>query len=558
MSGIAMKHHAPYTAASGPSLDFQTHLHKLESAGLLLRIDRPINKDTELHPLVRWQFLGGIPEEDRRAFLFTHVTDSIGRRYDIPVVVGALAASAKIYAIGMGRTVDEIGSAWMHAIANPIPPVMVAQPSCQQVVITGDDLRKPGGGLASLPVPISTPGFDAAPYLTATLCVTRDPETGVRNMGTYRGALKANDRLGVRMSSRIGGAGGYLHWCKYRDRREPMPCAIVIGAAPVIVYTGPQKFPTSVDEVEVAGGLAGEPIRMSKCLSIDLEVPADSEIVIEGLIDPELLEPEGPFGESHGYVALEDYNMSMQVTAITHRRSPVFASIISQVTPSESSMIKKVAYEPMFLAHLRDQLGIKGIRRVVMHEPLTNIRPVIFLQFANGAPRTEVWRALRGAASLRADFGKMVVAVSEDIDPTNTDAVLWSVAYRANLSEDLQLEHYRSAGHGSKSRAQATDSTLLIDATLKQPMSPLALPAQEFMENARQIWTELGLPTLTVRPPWHGYSLGDWNDVWDAFARNAVAGEWGKNGENTFARRRGGTKPETPVRSIEGPPKPRE
>ena len=555
MSGIATKHDAPHAAASGPSLDFQSHLRKLEAAGLLLRVDRPINKDTELHPLVRWQFLGGIPEEDRRAFLFTNVIDSSGHRYEIPVVVGALAASAKIYAIGMGRAVEDIGAAWMHAIANPIPPVLVAQPACQQTVITGDDLRKPGGGLASLPVPISTPGFDAAPYLTATLCITRDPETGVRNMGTYRGALKANDRLGVRMSSRIGGAGGYLHWCKYRDRREPMPCAIVIGAAPVIVYTGPQKFPTNVDEIDVAGGLVGEPIRMAKCMTIDLEVPADSEIVIEGLIDPELLEPEGPFGESHGYVALEDYNMSMQVTAITHRRSPVFASIISQVTPSESSMIKKVAYEPMFLAHLRDQLGIKGVRRVVMHEPLTNVRPVIFLQFANGAPRTEVWRALRGAASLRADCGKIVVAVSEDIDPANTDAVLWSVAYRANLSEDLQLEPYRSAGHGSKSRAQTTDSTLLIDATLKQPMSPLALPAQEFMENARQIWKELGLPALTVRPPWHGYSLGDWNDVWDAFARNAVAGAWDKNGENTFARRRAGIKPETPVRSVEGSPK---
>ena len=207
-------------------------------------------------------------------------------------------------------------------------------------------------------------------------------------------------------------------------------------------------------------------------------MPADAEIVIEGLIDPELLEPEGPFGESHGYVALEDYNMSMQVTAITHRRSPVFASIISQVTPSESSMIKKVAYEPMFFDHLRDQMGVKGIRRVVMHEPLTNIRPVIFLQFANGAPRTEIWRGLRGAASLRADCGKVVIAVSEDIDPANTDAVMWSLAYRANLSEDMQLEPYRTAGHASKSRAQTTDSTMLMDATLKHPMSPLALPAQ--------------------------------------------------------------------------------
>jgi 4-hydroxy-3-polyprenylbenzoate decarboxylase len=201
-----------------PSLDFQTHLARLEKLGLLTRVDRPINKDTELHPLVRCQFLGGIPEDDRRAFLFTNVVDSHGRRYDIPVVVGALAASPKIYAVGMGCEVGEIGAAWDRAIANPIPPALVNSAPCQEVIIRGDELKKTGGGLASLPVPISTPGFDAAPYLTATLCITRDPETGIRNMGTYRGALKATDRLGVRMSSRIGGAGGYLHWLKYQKR----------------------------------------------------------------------------------------------------------------------------------------------------------------------------------------------------------------------------------------------------------------------------------------------------------------------------------------------------
>src|ERR1700733_7581331 len=87
-------------APTRPRLDFQEHLADLEAQGLLLRIHRPINKDTELHPLVRWQFVGGIPEDERRAFLFTNVVDSSGRRYDIPVVVGAYAASAKIYALG--------------------------------------------------------------------------------------------------------------------------------------------------------------------------------------------------------------------------------------------------------------------------------------------------------------------------------------------------------------------------------------------------------------------------------------------------------------------------
>src|SRR6266851_885608 len=532
--------------------DFQEHLANLEAAGLLVRVDREVNKDTELHPLVRWQFQGGLDEDQRRAFLFTNVVGADGRRFDMPVAVGALSASARIYALGMGCSVDEIGRAWTAAIGHPIPPVTVTSPPCQEVVVAGDDLRGPGGGLAGLPVPVSTPGFDAAPYLTATLCITRDPDTGVRNMGTYRAQLKATDRLGVRMASRIGGAGGYLHWQKYRGRKEPMPCAIVIGCAPVVAFTGPQKLAVDHDEMGVAGALAGYPIRTAKAVTVDLEVPADAEIVIEGLIDPELLEPEGPFGESHGHVAFEDFNMSMQVTAITRRRSAVFVSIVSQVTPSESSVIKRVAYEPMFLSHLRDQLSIKGIRRVVLHEPLSNIRPVIFLQFAPGVPRTEVWRGLHGAATLRADCGKIVIAISDDIDPTNTDAIFWSLAYRANMGEDVHVAPYRSGGHGPKSGGRHSDSTLMIDATLKGPMPPLALPAREYMEQARAIWEELGLPRLSPQPPWHSYSLGDWDAAWDTYARRAIDGTWAQSGADTFARRRGGLTPETPVRDVEG------
>ena len=403
------------------------------------------------------------------------------------------------------------------------------------VVVKGDDLRGAGKGLARLPVPISTPGFDAAPYLTATLCVTRDPETGVQNMGTYRGALKATDRLGVRMASRIGGAGGYLHWKKYNKRREPMPCAIVIGCAPVAMFTGGMKLAIDLDEMAVAGGLAGAPIRMAKAVTVDLNVPADAEIVIEGLVDPDLLEPEGPFGESHGHVALEDFNMSMRLTAITHKRAPVFASIISQVTPSESSVLKKVAMEPLFLTHLRDRLSIKGVRRVLLHEPLSNLRKVIFVQYAQGTARTEVWRGLHGASTLLADCGKICIAVSEDIDPSNADAVFWSLAYRHNPVEDVHIAPHRSAGHGPKSGPRSEDPSILIDATLKHTAPPLALPAQRFMEDARAIWQQLGLPSLTPQSPWHGYSLGDWSEAWDVYAARAVAGKWEQSGEDLCA-----------------------
>ena len=252
-----------------------------------------------------------------------------------------------------------------------------------------------------------------------------------------------------------------------------------------MTFTGPQKLAIDMDEMGVAGALAGEPIRTVKCLTVDLDVPADAEIVIEGLIDPELLEPEGPFGESHGYIALEDFNMSMQVTAITHKKKPVFVSIISQVTPSESSVIKKVAYEPMFLSHLRDQLGIKGIRAVSLHEPLSNVRPVIFLKFAQGAPRTEVWRGaarrVEAARRLRQDRRR---GVSDDIDPTNTDAVFWSMAYRANPVEDVHVVPHRSGGHGPKS-GRAQQRFVAADRRHAQAGVPAARPADPRVHGAR-------------------------------------------------------------------------
>jgi 4-hydroxy-3-polyprenylbenzoate decarboxylase len=300
----------------------------------------------------------------------------------------------------------------------------------------------------------------------------------------------------------------------------------------------------------VAGGLAGAPIRIVKAATVDLDVPADAEIVVEGLIDPELLEPEGPFGESHGHVALEDFNMSMQVTAITRKRAAVFTSVLSEVTPSESSVMKRVAYEPRYLVHLRDTLAIKGVRRVVMHEPLTNLRKVVFVQFAPGVPRTEIWRALHGAASLQADVGKYVIGVSEDIDPENPDAIFWSLAYRANPVDDVFIAPHRAEGHGPKSGPRGEESTMLIDATLKDKAPPLALPKREFMEGARKIWEELGLPQLTPQSPWHGYSLGEWDALWDTYADRAVNGKWEDSGKETFAKRRGGLTPETPVKSV--------
>ena len=532
--------------------DLHDHVERLDKAGLLYRIDAPVNKDTEMHPLVRWQFRGGIPERDRKAFLFTNVVDAKGRRYDIPVLIGAYAANRDIYRIGMNlERLEDIGPAWEHAIANPIPPRLVERACVHDVVVSGEMLRTSGQGLDSLPVPISTPGFDAAPYLTMTGVITRDPETKIQNLATYRCQLKGRSRLGLMTLMNLR-SGGYAHWAKFEKKKEKMPIAIVLGSPPLVAVQGPQKLPLGLDEMAIAGGLAGVPISVVKAKSVDLLVPAEAEIVIEGYVDPEYLEPEGPFGESHGYVALEDYNMVIDVTAITRRKDAILPSIISQVTPSESSMVKKLAYEPMCLTYLRDTLAIKGIKRVVLHEPLTNLRRFLFLQFERDAPRTEVWRALYGTLNLQAAIGKFVIAVNEDIDPENADAVFWAMAYRCNPVEDTHVIPFREMGHAPRmAGVPELESALLVDATLKHPMPPLALPKQEFMENAKALWERLGLPHLKPESPWHGYSLGDWTEEWDRSAMQAARGEWMERDESYRQRRRAGVAPNTPARIIE-------
>ncbi len=531
--------------------DLHDHLAALRERGLLIEVDRAIDKDAEMHPLVRWQYVGGIEEHERKAFLFTNVVNAQGRKYKFPVVVGAFAGNREIYGVGMGVPLEEVPQRWDHALANPIPPVVVDQGACQDVVITGDALLGEGNGLDALPIPVSTPGFDGAPTLTATNVITKDPETGIQNHGTYRAGLKASDRMVVRMATRVGGAGGYRHYQKHQQRGDKtMPIAIVLGAPPCVAFVAPMKLPIDVDEVGVAGGVAGAPINVVRAKTVDLLVPAEAEIVIEGLIDTEYVEPEGPFGESHGHIALEQFNMPMRVTAITHRKNAIVASYLSQVTPSESSAIKRVSFEPMFLSHLRNTLGIKGVTRVTLHERMTALRRMTIVTIAQGTPRSEIWRALYGVTSFKADCGKIGIAVSEDIEPENSDALFWALAFRMNPVEDLQVLKHRSGGHGPEREHETDleDATLLIDATAKEVLPPFALPKEEYMERSRKIWEEMGLPKLRPQSPWFGAAVGDWLKVWDEGARRAATGGYLENGRISERARRKGLKPESSYR----------
>ena len=533
--------------------DLRDHIAALDKAGRLQVVKEKICKDTEMYPLVRWQFRGGVPEKERKAFLFTNVTDAKGKSYDMPVIVGAMAANRAIYAIGMGCAEDKIGAVWAKARANPIAPRLVEHAPCQEVVIQGAELLKPWRGLDALPLPISTPGYDSAPYITMPFFVTRDPDSGIQNMGAYRAQLKSPTRLGMNTSIE-NPRGGNIHWEKYRARGEKCPCAIVIGGPPAVWYVAGTRLGIDVDEVSVAGGLAGSAINVVKCVTVPLTVPAEADIVIEGYVDNEYLEPEAPFGESHGHVNLQEFNNVVEVTAITRRSDAILMSYINQLAPSESSVRARATFEPRFLMHLRQQVGIRGLTRVVAHEPLTGGSRALFLLFDRTVSDTEVWRALYAAASFQVSTGKIVIALSDDIDPeSNLDAVIWSMVFRMKPHLDVKVLENWNPGHGPRDIVRGhMDSALLINAVLKHDMAPLALPKREFMEHAKTLWEDkLNLGALHPEAPWHGYSMGAWNDELDREAALAVKGDYWETGRRSAQRRRKGVAVNTEIRFVD-------
>ncbi len=521
--------------------DLHDHLNRLEREGLLIRIGDPVCKDQEMHPLVRWQFRGGIKEKDRKAFLFEKPTDAQGKTYDIPVAIGVLAANRRIYGIGLGADPATVNQLWAEAKTKPVAPIKIPSRAApvHELVYQGNELRVSGQGLDAIPVPISTPGWDNAPYISAAHYITKDPDSGIFNIGTYRAMIKSPDRVGCNPSLELG-QGIYVHWEKYRARKEKMPAALCIGGVPAISYVAAQKLDYDVDEFAVAGGLVKAPIRVVEAKTVPLLVPADAEIIIEGYVSTEFLEPEAPFGESHGHVNPKEYNPYMEVTAITRRKSAILCSIISQVTPSESSVIKKMAYEPLYLDHLKNTLGIKAVTRVMLHEPLTATQKLTVIQM-HKPTQAEVWRALMAAVTFRPSMSKIVIAVDDDIDPENLDAVFWALGYRSQPHRDVQIIRGTDIGHAPRhdARGAADDSCLLWDATLKETFPPISLPKKEYMERARKLWERLELPKLEPESPWYGYSLGDWHSELDVEAQLAVAGRFWETGEKIAHERKG-------------------
>jgi 4-hydroxy-3-polyprenylbenzoate decarboxylase len=508
--------------------DLRAFLEVLEARGMVHRFKRPVDKDRELGPLLRVQ-LRGVPEAERKVLLFEDVRGASGEQYPMQVLAGVYGFSEEIVALGMGCRREEMLERWHQGLEHPIEPVLVDSGPVQEEIHLGEDLL--GRGLDELPAPVEEPGFSQV-IRTGVPMISRDPESGIRNVGTYNGFFRDRDRICAGIAP-MSHAVRY-HWQTARRRGEPLPIAIVVGCTPNIMLVGSASIPYGVDELAVAGGITGEPIELVPCKTVPLEVPAHAEIVIEGLLAPDTLEPRMAFGEYPGHMQVErNVAPVMQVTAITHRADALFTPVLVGFPPNDSNIVSSVVEAATAYHYLRYQCHLP-IEEIYFPEPSPATFGIVRLQ--RGATRN-VWQVLQATAGL-AFAAKYLIAVDHDVDPRDPDLLIWALTWRVRPESDIVVVRGRRPGL-DPSFGRAGSSTgrmdaggpsnyfrVLIDATMTGPYPPVALPKQEYMERALTLWRAEGLPEPQLRAPWYGYSLGYWSEEDQRLADLMVAGDY--------------------------------
>ena len=534
----------PTVLTMGYYKDLREFLQALDKAGKLRRIQRPINKDTELNPLVRWQFRG-LEEAQRFGFLFERVTGMDGASYQGSVAAAVIAPSQEIYALALQcpNSRQAMYDKWAEALRRPIAPVPVKSGPVKEEIHVGEGLLA-HGGLKEFPIPMTTNGWEALPRLTGLCWISKDPDTEEINVGTYNGvylgALESCARVSPRGHMRI-------HWQKCQARGKPLQVAAVIGPSPALVMTSITEIPYGVSELEVAGGLAGEPIAMVRCETVDLEVPAAAEIVLEGEISTDYILPDPASGEHTGYTFVDRTALPFHIRGITHRKNPVWHDLLDQFPPSESSVMGNINREAHMLNFLRSACGIPQVKDVAFHHCGGSRRLCVIRLRDLGGTRTSkrtVWHALNAALAVSTEWPKIAVAVDDDIDPWDLESVFWAVSFRYQPHRDTHIVQGRGATADQSGGPRTLpmeeqeyptsrsglegNSSILIDATRKWPYTPTSLPKQSYMERAKAIWEEIGLPQLNPREPWHGVSWGEWPESYRRHAEMAERGEFEK------------------------------
>ena len=463
--------------------DMREYIKVLETKGKLRRVKNAVDKNWEISSMAKWVYLG-FNEEQRFALLFEEVKDS-----SMPVATGLIGASREVYALAMGTTPDRIHELWLQALDHPLAPKVVTSAAVQEFILT-----KKRVDLGCLPVPIWTPTKDRKPCITNCV-ITKNRDSGVQNIGTYRCQIQTKNKITVNTNP---GRQAYQNYESYISKGEPAPVVLAVGCDPSIHVAATAAVPRELDEIHIAGALKGEPVEVVKGKTVDLLVPAHGEIIVEGYFHPTERMNEDNFGEFAGYMGPSAEKIFFEVTAITHRKNPIYYGYSSQYPPNESTTLQGNGNECIIHWVLVNKFGEKTVTDVAMDrthggqmgQSVVKMTPL----YPGHAKKV-------GRLATEIAHNKIVTVVDENIDIRYQQDVEMVWNSLVNPVEDVEIiKGPAPRGMDPSSDSQGMCGRMIIDATHKigHNYTDVSLPTKDILWKAYKSWQNAGLPEFEI------------------------------------------------------------
>ncbi len=482
-------------------------LTELERRGDLTRVRRPVSRDLEITEVTQ-----RVLRADGPALLFENVpgstlpvvTNLLGSPRRIALALGADNVDAVAERVGqlvrlrppagiLGAVRDLSGTIETLSTLRSLAPKRVRSAPCQEVEETEVDLDR-------IPILKCWP-HDAGRTVTFPVVITKDPDTGEPHTGIYRLQQYSRDTLGMHFQIHRVGASNYRKWCA---RGERMPVAAVIGADPATVFSGLAPVPEGISNFVFAGFLRSEPLELVPARSVDLEVPAQAEIVLEGYVDPTERHVEGPFGDHTGYYSAAEPFPVFHVTRVTHRERPVYLTTVSGRPPTEDAVLGK-AVERVFLPVIRLVLPEIVDMELPLEGLFINVAVVSIKKSYPDQPR-KVMHALWGLGQMM--FVRYLIVVDHDVNVHDLSEILYRVGLQADPARDLELSQGPVDQLSISNPVPNLGGKVGIDATRKGPEDGFPRPWPEEIRSdpeavraaERVIAEDPGLARLFARP----------------------------------------------------------
>ena len=415
--------------------DLREWLARVDEIGELVRVQKPVDRDEEMSAI---SYLVA-KQDPSPAVLFESARGFEKSPIGAQLLWNVLGPSIKRIALTLEEPADtptvELIRRVKDKLKKRLPPREVSQSKAPvyENTITGKKID-----LNALPIPRHWP-LDGGRYAgTADAVITRDPDSGYLNVGTYRMMIQGKSQTGLYLSP---GKDARLHITRAWQQGKSIQVAAAWGIDPLFMLVGSQTFPKNVSEYEFAGGIKGQAIPVVRGTTTDLLLPANAELVVEGVIRPNSVKSEGPFGEFPGYYGRPEAGCPLvDITAVHHRSSPILTNALMADYPScEQSGFFSIIRSAKIWDDL-DKLGIPGIQGVYAHPAAAGGfgMTVISLEQRHAGHAAQVL-ALAAQVPGGAYYTKWIIAVDEDVDPTDMDQVIWAMASRCNPIDDIDI-----------------------------------------------------------------------------------------------------------------------